>query len=59
VHSDLHKLKSGVPQWSILDLILFLIYINDISYFIQNLSIVELYAEDSPVHESGYDVKLI
>ena len=29
------------------------------SSFIQNSSIIDLYADDSTVHESGYDVKLI
>ena len=29
------------------------------SSFIQNSSIVDLYADDSTIHESGHDVKLI
>jgi len=35
------------------------IYINDMSSFFQNSSIVDLYADDSTIHESGHDVKLI
>ena len=59
MHSDLRKLKSGVPQGPILGPTIFVIYINDMSSFIQNSPIVDFYADDSTVNESGYDVKLI
>ena len=38
---------------------LFLLYINDIAFFVDNISIIDLYADDSTIHESGYDVKMI
>ena len=38
---------------------LFLLYINDIASFVDNTSIIDLYADESTVHESGYDVKMI
>ena len=59
VQSDLQIIKSGVPQGSILGPMLFLLYINDIASFVDNTSIIDLYADDSTVHESGYDVKMI
>jgi len=57
--SNIEKLKSGVPQGPILGPTIFVIYINDMSSFIQNSPIVDFYDDDSTVNESGYDVKLI
>jgi len=50
VHSDVRKLKAGVPQASILGPIS---YLHQWYVIIQNSSTVDWYADDFIVHESG------
>ena len=47
-----HPIKCGVPQGSILDPLLFIIYVNDIGN-ISNLLFNIMYADDSSVLLSG------
>ena len=47
----------GVPQWSILGPLLFLLYINDLQDIL-NDSNVYLYADDTVVFSSNEDLKL-
>ena len=49
--SLLHKDVYGVPQGSVLGLLLFLLYIGDIKYVIQN-AYCHLYADDFKLHNS-------
>ena len=59
VKSDFLQIRSGVPQGSILGPILFLLYINDIPSYISESSSIDLYADDSTVYESGYQLENI
>ena len=56
-HSDSCSIKCGVPQGSILDLLLFLIYVNDMKAAV-NCKLL-LYADDSALLTSGKDVSEI
>ncbi len=47
IPSYLEELKAGVPQWSVLGLLLFLIYINDICDDSNNDSF--LFADDTSI----------
>jgi hypothetical protein len=47
--SDWQKVKQGVAQDSILGPLLFLLYINDLSYLINKISKPVLYADDTAI----------
>ena len=55
VQSDMLTVKSGVPQGSILGPLLFLLYINDITFTCQEINL-DVYADDSTLYESGFDL---
>ena len=56
--SSRRLIRSGVPQGSILGPILFLIYINDLSFQIKD-SMVDLYADDSTLYTKGVSLQKI
>ena len=58
MQSDMLKIKSGVPQGSILGPLLFLLYVNDIAFACDDVSI-DLYADDSTLYESGLQLSYI
>jgi hypothetical protein len=51
VQSDKIHVTSGVPQGTVLGPILFLVYINDFSEYIQH-SILRLFADDSIIYKT-------
>ena len=52
LHSSVAEINSGVPQGSILGPILFLLYVNDLSQFIESKNVV-LYVDDVNVLVTG------
>ena len=55
LNSNMLQLNSGPPQGSILGPLLFLIYVNDLTWTGPKVDI-DLYADDSTINKSGYDL---
>ena len=51
--SDIAKITTGVPQWSVLGLFLFLVYINDLPQILENDNKMALFADDTSIIKSG------
>ena len=54
--SDWRKINSGVPQWSVLRPLLFLIFINDLTDGIT--SICKTFADDTSLFSKVYDIDI-
>ena len=52
LNSNMLQINSGVPQGSILGPLLFLIYVNDLTWTCPEVDI-DLYADDSTMYKSG------
>ena len=48
-HSSWSKVSSGVPQGSVIGPLLFIIYINDIDYAIDALTVIKKFADDTKI----------
>ena len=58
VRSEPVMINLGVPQGSILGPLLFLVYINDLPFYLNEIS-TKLFADDTTLHFSHYDVETI
>ena len=54
----LEEINSGVPQGSILSLLLFKIFLNDLFFFLEN-SNINNYADDNTLYISGNDLEKV
>jgi hypothetical protein len=52
VYSDWLPITSGLPQGSIPDPLLFLVYVNDFSSYINSQSTIAQFADDSKLYKS-------
>lgn len=57
--SDLINIQLGVPQGSVLESLLFLLYINDMIDIINNKCILRLFADDALIYCAGHSIKKI
>ena len=56
--SSFSNINTGIPQGSVLDPLLFLIFINDLPTSLRN-TLINIYADDTGIHVCGTDFKNI
>ena len=58
VQSEPAGISMGVPQGSVLGPLLFLIFINDLPYFLKEL-VCKMFADDTTIYKAGYDIPML